>query len=704
MGETERMRRIAVVTDSQFRGSRPSMVGEIIRDNLLSVFAHRAQITCRYIDRLKSGDVIDDDLVMVMAGSRIVKIRGYVSRLDAVIVAKRTFSRSSVLQLFSIPKGSDVLVVNDDIETVLDSISSLYHIGLKHVNLIPFEAGKEYRSIEYALSPSEPELIPEHIPHRYDVGSRVVDIPTMLLVSSMLQINDRKTQQNLYRYYQEILSPNEGVIENYNTLLTRTEELDLVLDLSHEGIVLTDPEGKLIICNRQFRELFETGGGERGKFLHEIISAVEPAKWYGRDECDDLITVGRRIISVEKKDVLHFNQEKRMYFSFQEVTHIKKLEQNLSRKLRQKGQTARYTFSDIVFSSREMGTIIAKAEKIARTDLTVLITGESGTGKEILAQAIHNASNRRSQPFIAVNSAAIPDNLIESELFGYASGSFTGALKEGKKGLFERANNGTVFLDEIGDMPGYLQSKLLRVLQERQISPVGSDSIIDIDIRVIAATHKSPMEMIHSGLFRKDLFYRLNVFPLELPALRDRREDILLLLQEFTGRRFSVSPEAQELLLSYDWPGNIRELHNIGQYIATVQEGGFIGLESLPYYLVKQYLHRRSDSTSVLGEEDVPFSGERTLLEQKVGLERALSVLNAVHLLNGMGRTAGRKHVLAYLAGRGEQLTEGRLKTVFSALQQAGFISARRGRGGSVVTYTGELFLQEAVKRELKQA
>ncbi len=157
--------------------------------------------------------------------------------------------------------------------------------------------------------------------------------------------------------------------------------------------------------------------------------------------------------------------------------------------------------------------LIERSKRIATSDLTVLITGESGTGKEILAQAIHNASPRKMQPFIAINAAAIPENLLESELFGYSKGSFTGALKEGKTGIFERANNGTIFLDEIGDMPLHLQTKLLRVLQEKQITPVGSDHVIDVDVRIIAATHKDPLKMVESGNFRKDLFYRLNVFP-----------------------------------------------------------------------------------------------------------------------------------------------------------------------------------------------
>jgi len=715
------MKSIAVITDSAFKSGRPSTVGPTIRSNILAVFGGQVTVTCYCIDALSAGTEISEDLIIVMAGSRVVKIRNHVASQENIIVAKRTFSRSSIYPLFNIPNGTDVLVVNDDIETVLESISSLYHIGVKHVNLIPFEAGKEYRHIRHVVCPSELELVPDYIPHVYDVGSRVVDITTMLLIGSMLHISDKQTQQNLYTYHQEILSPNEGIIENYNSLMTRTEELDLLLDLSHDGILLTDREGMVIICNRRFKEMFTLSGKLEGRYLHDILQDANIQQCYSMDFHDDLLTIDKKIINLEKRDVLHFNQEVRMYFSFQEVTHIKKLEQNLSQKLRRKGQIARYTFDDIICSSKEMRIIIDKAEKIARTDLTVLITGESGTGKEILAQAIHNASDRHNQPFIAVNSAAIPDNLIESELFGYVSGSFTGALKGGKQGLFERANNGTVFLDEIGDMPNHLQSKLLRVLQERQITPIGSDRIIDIDIRVIAATHKSPSEMIASGIFRKDLFYRLNVFPLELPALRRRKEDIPVLLQAFTGNRFTFSEECMSLLMQYDWPGNIRELNNVGQYISTVEESDAVGLRSLPYYLVSK-LSASGEPVAAAAAGTVPaeyldagtgavsasaaqFEDERLILEQKTDSAIAVSVLRGIELLNRIGKTAGRKHLLELLGDGGWQaaenrifaesrlLTEGRLRTILDVLQGIGLIRVEKGRSGSYLTEKGSLFL-----------
>lgn len=672
------MKTIAIVTDSSYKSGRPNSVGEIIRANLNEVFAHQVEVQNYYIDQIHNQGLINGDLIMVMASSRTIKIKDHVTDPNNIIIVKRTFQKSGINQLFSIPKGSDVLVVNPDIETVLDSISTLYHIGIKHVNLIPFEKGKAYHHIQYALSPAETQLVPEYIPHQFDVKARVIDIPTMLLIMSKLQISDKQTQQNLYTYYQKILSSNEGITNNYNDLMIRTEELDYLLNLSHDGILLTDKNGKILIANKKFKDIFELADDVIGQTLDNLLSEINPQKYYTDESHDDLVIFHKKSINLRKQDIVHFNNEIRMYFTFQEVTYIKKLEQNLSKKLRQKGHIARYSFADIISSSESMADIIKKAKKIAKTDLTVLITGENGTGKEVLAQAIHNASNRANQPFIAINGAAIPDNLLESELFGYVSGSFTGALKGGKKGLFEHANNGTIFLDEIGDMPNYLQSKLLRVLQERQISPIGSDTLIDIDVRVIAATNKNPMEMIELGSFRKDLFYRLSVFPIELPPLNQRREDIPALIEHFTEHPYTISAACLDLLTSYHWPGNIRELSNIVQYISTISESDLIDVSDLPLYLQN---YQSPDSSKIRRDE--------LILSLRSDQNTSFAVLEAIRVLNEIGKTAGRKHLIEVLSKTNFPISEGVLRNILTKLQESKLIVVKKGRSGSFLTDKG---------------
>jgi transcriptional regulator with PAS, ATPase and Fis domain len=237
--------------------------------------------------------------------------------------------------------------------------------------------------------------------------------------------------------------------------------------------------------------------------------------------------------------------------------------------------------NEVIAESQEMKYLLAQVYRIALYDSTVLITGESGVGKEVIANLIHLNSPRRKEPFIKVNCTAIPENLLESQFFGYEPGSFTGALRQGKSGIFEVANNGTVFLDEIGDLPMSLQGKLLRVLQEGEVMRIGGTKPQKVDVRIIAATNKDLMELISRKIFREDLYYRLNVIPVDIPPLRKRREDIMPLLKYFSKKyekKFGLTkqflPETLEMMLNYSWPGNVRELRNIVERLFVTTEPG----------------------------------------------------------------------------------------------------------------------------------
>lgn len=250
----------------------------------------------------------------------------------------------------------------------------------------------------------------------------------------------------------------------------------------------------------------------------------------------------------------------------------------------------RFSLDDVIGSSPAIVALKEQVMKIAKSESTVLIRGESGTGKEVLAQSIHRLSHRNKGPFVAINCAAIPESLLESELFGYEEGAFTGAKKGGKPGRFELAKGGTLFLDEIGDMPLYLQAKLLRVLQERRIERVGGTKAIEVDVRIIAATHKDLESMIANNQFREDLYFRLNVIPLYVPPLRERKEDLYELIQYYMHKfckRFGKEPkrfssQALKKIFDYHWPGNIRELENMVEYIVNLEIGDLVTVSSLP--------------------------------------------------------------------------------------------------------------------------
>jgi two-component system, NtrC family, response regulator AtoC len=266
----------------------------------------------------------------------------------------------------------------------------------------------------------------------------------------------------------------------------------------------------------------------------------------------------------------------------------------------------KYEFTNIIGNSQAMQQLFSRMKRIIKTDSTVLILGESGTGKELVAKAIHFNGSRKNRPFVAVNCSAIPDNLLESELFGHAKGAFTGAIKE-KIGKFEAANLGTIFLDEIGTLPMHLQTKLLRVLQEQEIERVGSNRQIKLDVRVVSATNVNLEEQVQRGNFREDLFYRLNVIPVLIPPLRERIEDILPLTRHFLEKNcrsmqrpiMHLEKDALEALEAYPWNGNVRELENIMERVVALTEGDLITMRDLPSNIAKAYLERAGSPTSV---------------------------------------------------------------------------------------------------------
>ncbi|BBA69657.1 sigma-54-dependent transcriptional regulator [Geobacter sulfurreducens] len=310
----------------------------------------------------------------------------------------------------------------------------------------------------------------------------------------------------------------------------------------------------------------------------------------------------------------------------------------------------KFEFANIIGSSPAMQHVFALMKRIVKTDSTVLIAGESGTGKELVAKAIHFNGGRRDKPFIAVHCGAIPENLLESELFGYVKGAFTGAMRD-KIGKFEAANGGTIFLDEIGTMPMQLQTKLLRVLQEEEVERVGSTRPVKIDVRIISATNLDLAEEVKKGNFREDLFYRLNVIPLQLPPLRERVEDILPLAKHFLAkyckemqrRNMSLASDTLEALESYQWPGNVRELENVMERVAALTEDNTVTVQDLPHNIREEGLTRLTgkgvDLVKVLAEIERGMIRDALVLSDGVKARAAaLLSLNRTTLVEKMRR------------------------------------------------------------------
>ncbi|WP_462413698.1 sigma-54-dependent Fis family transcriptional regulator [Neobacillus sp. Marseille-QA0830] len=355
------------------------------------------------------------------------------------------------------------------------------------------------------------------------------------------------------------------------------------LDSISDGILIVNRFGEIIQANKMATHLLKIPLLDVGKYRLSDIDHLQPLSRYLSETIE-----GTEVIFQDEICMPH-DQKHKLIFTIRRIDdgeeHIgsiiilkKKVDKEIN-KLK-----AKYTFLSLIGEAPLFKQAVKLAEKASSTDKSILITGESGTGKELFAQAIHNESVRRNEPFLALNCAAIPKDLIASELFGYAEGAFTNAARGGRKGKFEAANGGTIFLDEIGDMPLELQAHLLRVLEEKEVTPVGSHLSKPIDVRIIAATNQDLFQLVKENKFRLDLFYRLNVISIQIPPLKKRKQDMELFIRHFLPSK-KVSNSVLKCFLEYDWPGNLREFKNVMEQIEIFCEDSEVTEEHIPAYM-----------------------------------------------------------------------------------------------------------------------
>lgn len=376
-----------------------------------------------------------------------------------------------------------------------------------------------------------------------------------------------------------------------------------------EGIVISDEERRVVSFNPVAEKIFHRRY-EAGEVLGNDVFDDYCKKIYDeRENAHEISEVRRMVNGIYAVSHTPIKAEGRfigLVSRYEDVTKVQKLEQQIRKEIHAKGFVAKRSFNDILGRSPEIKKTIDMAQIYAKVDSSILIEGESGTGKEFFAQGIHNASSRRNGPFVAVNCTAIPENLLESELFGYETGAFTGAKKEGKAGLFEMAHGGTLFLDEIGEITEQVQARLLRVLQEREIMRVGGDKVIPIDVRIISATNRNLWNRTKEGTFRVDLYYRLNIFHLEIPPLRERTGDIRVLCEAFAERKqITLEPTFYKTFLPimerYSWHGNVRELESVMErygLLKTIWKGDKVVDEQINALLGLSYWDQKETEIS----------------------------------------------------------------------------------------------------------
>jgi len=426
-----------------------------------------------------------------------------------------------------------------------------------------------------------------------------------------------------------LISLNEKRMESKVTSLMN--QFKDVINSIYEGVIAINGEGIITNINRAAEEMLQLDSNNKtGIHINDLFPDFNVEEVFNKrfNDDSDLYYVnevsytgpGNKTMSLFYNVTLMHEEEKvsGAVLSFRRKEEVEELATRIMK------ENKKCTFSGIIGTSKEINDVKEKMKLIAPTDSTVLIRGETGTGKSIFARAIHEESPRRKNPFVSISCAAIPAPLLESELFGYEEGAFTGARKGGKPGKFELAHGGTIFLDEIGDMPLDFQVKLLHVIENKSIARIGGVSFRDVDVRIIAATNRDLEELIKEGKFREDLFYRINVIPFTIPVLRERKDDVLLLIHHFLDyyakrlnkRINGFDEDAREALLAYPWPGNVRELENAIEYAVNIESGSQINRNSLPDKITRHY-----SSSEAAGIEDL-FSLEQKAIKaalQKYG-------------------------------------------------------------------------------------
>lgn len=430
-------------------------------------------------------------------------------------------------------------------------------------------------------------------------------------------------------------------IKTTNKLKTHITEVNEIINRINKGIIILNSKNQIIHINSGALKTLDINISNQKIIeanINDFIKNIKLQDTGNKDivGCWEINEKEVRVI-YSISEIIFRDNEVSLMISFDEMQNIINIAKTYENK-------NKIFFENIIGNSKPLLEAINKSKIAATTDSTILIHGDSGTGKELFAKSIHNESLRKDGPFIAINCGSIPENLIESELFGYEKGSFTGASSSGKKGKIELANNGTLFLDEIGDLPLYLQTRLLRVLQERSIDKVGGTEPIDVNIRVISATNKNLRELIKEGKFRLDLFYRLNIIPINLPSLKDREDDVFLcseyILEKLCSRMNKeikeLSNEVKQRFKEYRWQGNIRELENILEHGVCFSNDEYIKLEDLPEYFFDDEILLLNNRKSFLNEN-------KTLEELKIEFEK--SIIN--ELISIYGDTVEGKKLIA---------------------------------------------------------
>ena len=632
---------------------------------------------------------LDADLYIVAATSSdaFSQVLSAIPPERKVVSPAITFFKKEIDALRQLPRGTRAMLVNLSVQMAIESIAELNRLGITQIEFTPVYPGSSYPpDVELAITPGEAQYVPPTVLRVLDLGPRVFTADTLLEIALALGFTWFPKSAEFRTYADSLADPGQSLASLWSANLKTETYLDILMGALETGILGVDMNGRIFALNSVAESMLclrrEEAIGQRLSLacrdLDRQLTEADRLRKVSR-----LIQLGDTYINLSTAPVDWQGESIGCFLLLQRFTEEEERQHQFRLQMYHRGYQSKYIFDDIIGQSDIILRTKQIAARMARTDSAILLTGESGTGKELFAHSIHNASRRHDMPFVAINCAALSETLLESELFGYDEGAFTGAKKGGKLGLFEYAHRGTLFLDEIEGMSQPLQVKLLRVLQEKEFMRVGGNRIIPTDVRIIAASNEDILERVRQGTFRKDLYYRLNTLPIAIPPLRDRGDDLFLIarrLMEKAGVSFTFTASAQAVLRRYHWDGNVRELANLVEYLSMLGKRQ-VEAGDLPDYLRAE---RRQEPQAAAGDDPDFWQAAR-------GREEAFRFL--ISTMGRIGHGVGRGTLLEEARRQAVPVTEQEIRDILEVLNRLGLVSVSRGRGGSRLTQAGQRLL-----------
>ena len=621
-----------------------------------------------YISSITAYDVLKD-----------ARIKEYVNETLHPIRMDVTFSRAAVDLLKTYPDGTKALLINQNKHMVMECIAQLYHLGISNIEFYPCYPGIDRLPVrELAFTVGEPDLVPEEIAHVVDIGSRFPSA-NVICEAALKLGNAFFLEGKRFKRYRDRLAAVDYSLQTISSKnLTAENRLEIILNSLDEGIVCVNESGSVTLVNKEARSMLNVSRSEvLGRPASEVFPELSFRTDGAREEGPKLLEIQGLELGASLTPLTLEGEKLGSFLTLQRFQDAERLQSRLRLQKTRKGQRARACFDDIIGTSPAICRAKDIAARMAENDAAILIQGESGTGKTLFAQAIHNASDRAGEAFVTVSCAALSDASLEAELFGTAGDGQTSDAG-GRIGLIECAHRGTLFLNGVEYMSPQRQASLLRVLREKEITRLGSDETVPVDIRVIASAGEDLLKLVQSGRFRRDLYYRLNVMPLDIPPLRKRRQDIPLLLNHFRAVKnadYELTARAKLALLQHRWDGNVRELENCVEYLKYMGRPA-VDTEDLPRAI------REAQSETA----------QREAVEQQSGMSmQEFWVMKELgeHYLHQAG--IGRRAIAELCLAHGHAVSEHEVRAALDKLSGKGYADVRQGRGGSRLTEEGYL-------------